>query len=91
MKTWSKELLDTTRREIEEMLTYTDEGGNLHWLIGSMDLEAAHFKNIDGKRYGLMTAEDARNGKFVIRLKDSRDEENYASVDALIEAGWALD
>jgi hypothetical protein len=91
MKTWSKELVDLTRREIEDMLTYTDEGGNLRWLIGCMDLEAAHFKNIDGRRYGLMTAEDARNDRFIVRLKEGSGEENFATVDALIEAGWALD
>ena len=92
MKTWSKELTDKTRQEIEEMLTYTDDSGKLHWLIGSNDLETgARFKNIDGKRFGIMTVEDAYEGKFIISLKTGKEQEKFETVDSLLEAGWVLD
>ena len=92
MKTWSKELIARTRLELEEMLSYTSDSGKLHWLIGSSDLEAgAHFKNIDGKRFGIMTPEDAYKDKYIISLKDSKEQEIFKTVDALIEAGWVLD
>ena len=92
MKTWSKELIDKTRQELEEVLTYTDPSGKLHWLIGSMDLDnGAHFKNIDGKRFGIMSVEDAYNGKYTILLKNSKGPETFETIDALIDAGWVLD
>jgi len=92
MKTWSKELIDKTRQEIEDMLTYTDEDGKKHWLIGASDLEiGAHFKNIDGKRYGIMTVENALEDKYIIDLKNSGGQESFETVDELINAGWALD
>ena len=92
MKTWSKELIDKTRRELEDMLTYTDDSGKMHWLIGSSDLEkGAHFKNIDGTRFGIMTVEDAHNGRYIISLKTSNGQESFTTVDELIDAGWVLD
>ena len=92
MRTWSKKLIDQTRQELEDMLTYTDPSGKLHWLIGSMDLDnGAHFKNIDGERFGIMLVEDAYSGKFIISLKNSGKHEVYETIDALIDAGWALD
>ena len=92
MKTWSKELIDITRQELEDMLTYTDPSGKLHWLIGSMDLDnGAHFKNIDRERFGIMSAEDAYNGKYTISLKNNKGLETFDTIDALIDAGWVLD
>ena len=92
MKTWSKELIDKTRQEIEDMLTYTDEDGRKHWLIGSSVLEiGANFKNIDGKRYGIMTVENALKDRYIIDLKNGGGQESFETVDALINAGWALD
>ena len=92
MKTWSKELIDKTRRELEDMLYYNDDSGKIHWLIGSSDLEKeAHFKNIDGTRFGIMTAEDAHEGRYIISLKNSKGQESYTTADDLIDAGWVLD
>jgi hypothetical protein len=91
MKQWSEKLVELTRRELEDMLTYTDPSGSVHWLIGSMDLpHGAHFKNIDGKRFGIMNPKDALAGNYAIQIK-SGGSEQYDSVDALIQAGWALD
>ena len=92
MKTWSKELIDKTRNELDEMLTYTDLSGKLHWLIGNMDLDnGAHFKNIDEERFGIMSVEDAYNDKYTILLKNNRGLETFETIDALISAGWVLD
>jgi len=92
MNNWSKELITRTRLELEEMVTYTSDTGKLHWLIGSSDMEiGAHFKNIDGIRFGIMTTVDAYEGRYIIFLNDSREQEVFESVDALIEAGWVLD
>lgn len=92
MNTWSGKLIKQTREELEDMLTYTDPSGKLHWLIGSMDLKkGACFKNIDGKRFGIMTAENASSGRYTIDLRDNGRQECFETVDALIEAGWALD
>jgi hypothetical protein len=47
-KQWGNELVELTRRELEDMPSYTDPSGKLHWLIGNVDLrQGAHFKNID--------------------------------------------
>jgi len=92
MKTWSKELIDKTQLELEDILCYTDENNKMHWLLGSQDLEiGAHFKNIDGKRYGVMTVENAYAGKYIIKLKNSQKQEIYKTVEALLCAGWVLD
>ena len=92
MKTWSKELIDKTRQEIGDMLTYTDEDGKMHWLVGSSDLEiGAHFKNIDGKRYGIMKVENAYKKNYIIELKNGSEQESFKTIDELINAGWALD
>ena len=92
MNTWSNELIARTRLELEETLTYTSDSGKLHWLIGSSDMETgALFKNIDGKRFGVMTTENAYKGRYIIFLNDSRKQENFETVDALINAGWVLD
>ena len=92
MKTWSTELIEKTRRELQDMLTYTDPSGKLHWLIGSIILDnGVHFKNIDGERFGIMFVDDAYNGKYTISLKNDAGQEIYETIDTLIDAGWALD
>lgn len=91
MKQWSKELVALTRRELESMLYYTDSSGKVHWLIGSLDLlQGARFKNYDGKRFGIMSPQNALSNAYIIELQNGKSE-HYDSVDALIQAGWALD
>jgi len=92
MKTWSKELIRITRLEIEDILVYNDPDGKMHWLLGSFDLTTgAYFKNIDGKRYGIMTVENAYEHNFIIDLKNKGGQETFTTVDDLINAGWVLD
>jgi len=92
MKTWSKELVDKTRLELEDIIYYTDENNKKHWLLGSYDLElGAHFKNIDGKRFGIMLVEDAYEGKYIIKLKNSQEQETHNTIGELLCSGWALD
>lgn len=91
MGQWSEKLASLTRRELEDMLISTDTSGRLHWLIGSADLpDGANFKNADGERYGIMSAENARAGSYVIDLEGG-GKVQFSSVDDLISAGWALD
>jgi hypothetical protein len=88
---WSAELTKRTRLELEEMLTCTDpDTGKKQWALGSMVVDAARFKNADGTRFGMMTVENAAVDKWIIQL-DGGGEESYETVDALLEAGWALD
>jgi hypothetical protein len=93
MKTWSKELIEKTRQELEDMLAYTcPSSGKLHWLVGNMDLEqGACFKNIDGKSFGIMSVENAFNQKYIIELRNNGGQKCFETVDALIDAGWVLD
>ena len=88
MKTWSNEIIQQTRKELEEMLSYIAEDGKIHWLIGTHDLEKACFKNRD--RFGCMTAANAHARQYIIELEEGKQEQ-YPCVDALIEAGWVLD
>jgi len=88
---WSKTLVNITRQELEDVLSYVDNSGKLHWLIGSSDLEkGARFKNIDCRRLGIMLVENADSGKYIIDL-DGGGWESYETIDALVEAGWVLD
>ena len=92
MKKWSDALIAKTRQELEDMLTYTDPSGKMRWLIDSMDLDkGAHFKNIDGERFGIMAAEDACNAKYNISLKNNNEQETFKTIDELLDAGWVLD
>jgi hypothetical protein len=73
------------------MLTCTEaKTGKLQWALGSMVVDAARFKNTDGTRFGKMAVEHAAADKWIIQL-DGSGEESYETVDALLEAGWALD
>jgi hypothetical protein len=91
MPGWSDELKQLTFRELDDMLSYTDSSGKLHWLIGSNDLDTgARFKHYDGKRFGLMTAENAAARKWIIELDDG-EKESFNSISDLINAGWAID
>jgi hypothetical protein len=88
---WSAELTKKTRLELEDMLTVTDpDTGKKQWALGAMIVDAARFKNADGKRYGFMTVENALADKWIIQ-REGGVEETYQTVDALLEAGWALD
>jgi len=90
MNTWSEKLIQQTRKELDDMLSYVDSDGEIHWLIGSHDLKEACFKNSDGERFGRMTASNAHAYNYIIKLNGG-GQEQYPSVDALIEAGWVLD
>jgi len=90
MNTWSEKLIQQTRKELDDMLSYTDSEDKIHWLIGSFDLEKACFKNIDGERFGFMSAADAHARHYIIELNGG-GREQYPGIDELIEAGWVLD
>jgi len=47
----------------------------------------AMMKNIDGL-FGVLLLQD---GKYVIADRDSNEKYIFESIDALIEAGWAVD
>lgn len=49
-----------------------------------------HMKNIDG-RFGRMSAMDLIANTYVLLLKDRDETQRFGSVDALIDAGWAID
>jgi hypothetical protein len=88
---WSAELTKKTRLELEDMLTVTDpDTGKKQWALGAMIVDVARFKNADGERYGFMTVENALADKWIIQLEGG-GEETYQTVDALLDAGWALD
>jgi len=92
MKTWSNELIARTHLELEEYLIFGEGENKRLWLIGPTTLVTeAHFKNIDGKRFGIMTARNVEESRYIISLKDSKEQEVFESVDALIKAGWVLD
>jgi hypothetical protein len=91
MKAWSDEQIERTRQGLEDMVTYTAPNGKIHWLIDDMDIETgARFKNIDG-RSGIMTVEDAHEDRYIIKLRNSGNEEKFTTVSELIDAGWVLD
>jgi hypothetical protein len=97
MKQWSKALKNKTYTEIADILTCECPGGELRWVIGTSLLPYARFKNIHGKT-GRMTVENASDNHRLPPEKrcyaiicDDGTEETFASVDSLIEAGWALD
>ena len=90
MKNWSEDLRERTRKELEDMLTYVDSEDKLFWLIGTQELRRAHFKNIDGERFGTMSVENAKAQNFIIDLK-SGGQEQFTTISALIETGWVLD
>jgi hypothetical protein len=98
MKQWSKELREKTYIEIASMLTYTDPDGDRHWVIGTSFLPFARFKHIGGLKFGKMTIENASTNhkappetrNYIIECEDGT-QEAFKTVDALIEAGWALD
>ena len=90
MNTWNEKLIQETRKELGDMLSYVDSEGQHRWLIGTHDLKEAHLKNSDGERFGRMTADNAHAHCYIIELEGG-GQEQYSNVDALIEAGWVLD
>ena len=87
---WSENLIQQTRNEIVDMVTHVDSEGVRHWLIGSNDLLEARFKNSDGERFGCISANNAHARNYLIELEGG-GQEQYPTVDALLEAGWVLD
>ena len=43
------------------------------------------------RRFGYIKMEDAISERWKVYLRDSNDLETYASLDELIQAGWAVD
>jgi hypothetical protein len=98
MKQWNEELRDRTYTEIANMITCTDPDGKLCWVIGTSLLSFARFMHIGGAKFGKMTLENAKANykappetrSYVIECEDGT-QEAFKTVDALIDAGWALD
>lgn len=77
---WSQTLLEQTKEALETQgidLMPTPDG-------------RVHFKNLDG-RYGSAPLTSIFHGQFEISEKKHGDVECYATPEALIAAGWALD
>ncbi len=74
--TWSKELQQQTRDAIAEMRINPD--GKLH------------FKNHDS-RYAFMTWQDLSSGNLCHTDKESGQVSEFADVEDLLDAGWAID
>ena len=87
---WGENLIQQTRKEIEDMITHVDSEGVRHWLIGSHDLLEARFKNSDGERFGRISAGNAHARNYLIELEGG-GQEQYTTINALLEAGWVLD
>ncbi len=74
--TWSENLLQQTRQAIEEMpLT---PGGNLHFKHPTLG-------------YAYTTLDDLSHGRLLLRSKTGSDDHQFAEVEALLQAGWAID
>ena len=75
-KTWSERLQHQTREALSEMWINPD--GKLH------------FKNYDN-RGAFMTAQDVLRGKLSLIDKEHGPISDFADVDELLGAGWAID
>ena len=75
---WSDDLIQRTRE-------FLDSGG----MVPSRNGEY-HFKNAD-RRFGTMAEADLVTGRYRIRDRKSGEQQDFADVDALVAAGWALD
>ena len=76
---WSTTLQAETRELIESRGEH----------FRSLDVNL-HFKNIDG-RYGRMSLLDLYRGELYIVDKRDSCRRDFADVDALLVAGWAID
>lgn len=82
MKEWSHGLKDKTR----EILC------NMPIASFTMRPEGCYLKNIDG-RFGFITLNDAMAENYIVHVRDKLEDEKeaYNSIDAIVDAGWAVD
>lgn len=73
---WSESLQQATREAIDS-LPFTPDN-------------CLHFKCTDG-RFALIHLSDLAHDDLVLRIKNSDQPLQFASVEALLEAGWAID
>lgn len=78
-RTWSEELRVRTAEVLRDV-DYDALGPDLN----------LHFKHI-ARRFSQMSVDDLRNGELRLVDKQTGDEVAYATVEELINAGWALD
>ena len=74
---WSQSLQTRTRECIDEASVSPLDG-------------RLHFKNLDG-RYAAMSLDNLLSGNLSLADKADGEVSTFHSVDALIEAGWAVD
>ncbi len=75
--TWSEGLQQQTRDAISEMQVSPHDG-------------KLHFKNYD-KGFAFMTIQDLLGGKLSLTDKENGQVFEFADVDELLNAGWAMD
>lgn len=75
-KRWSDALRTATRETLDE-LPFLPDG-------------LVHMKHIDN-RFGTMSLVELLAGTYAITAKDDSEILSFADVDALIDAGWAID
>ena len=74
--TWSENLLKQTREAIEQIPVTPD--GQLHFKHPTLG-------------YAYVTIDDLVHDRLVLRSKTGSDEHRFAEVEALLQAGWAID
>lgn len=74
--TWSENLQQQTREAIEHIAVTPD--GHLQFKHPTMG-------------YAYATLDDLIHDRLVLRSKAGSDEHRFAGVDALLQAGWAVD
>lgn len=73
---WSEALQHQTRKAIEQLPVTPD--GRLHFKHATLG-------------YAYATYDDLCRDRLVLQAKNNSDEERFVDVDALLQAGWALD
>lgn len=77
MSSWSPELIALTREGLEELALVPRD-------------DKVYLKNINHS-FGYLLLQDLLEKKLIVRQKGQDETVTYATVDDLIEAGWALD
>lgn len=74
--TWSESLQHSTREAIGQIPVTPDA--------------QLHFKH-PTLGYAYATLDDLMHGRLLLRSKTGSDEHRFAEVEALLQAGWAID
>lgn len=77
MSSWSPGLIALTRQALEELALVPGD-------------DKVYLKNIDGS-FGYLLLQDVLQSKLSVHQRGQDEVVTYATVDDLIEAGWALD